>query len=221
MALRVVVYAEGLRELAGRKREDVAPGSEIPEDDLGAAHVLVRRALRLAWRAPESAIRFEEPLRFRGARARGSHLTDTRSLRQLLTWLPGIRPDLAVVFVDRDGQNGRAQELAKAATGRGVDVALGVAIEDFETWLIADAAAIRSITGTPFDVPGDVEALAPREAKRRLEQALHSGVEGLEEQRARRRAVAETCDLEVIRRRCRGFDGWIGDLSRLDPQPRP
>jgi hypothetical protein len=151
---RVVIYAEGPGELAGRKRYDRAPGSPLTEMELGAAHLLVRRCLdRCRNLSPESII-FEEPLRTpRGPRARGSMLLDEGTLRPLLTWPQSTRPHLAVVLVDADGKQGRQQELESFVEGLSTQVAIGVAIQEFEAWLIADAEALKSVLHKPLPSP--------------------------------------------------------------------
>ena len=92
MSLRVVVYAEGPGETggsAGRK----APGQELLDDELGAAHVLVRRCLSRGDLIPAAAVRFHEPLRTpAGHVARGSDLYNMRTLRKLLTWFRAPPP---------------------------------------------------------------------------------------------------------------------------------
>ena len=105
MPIRVVVYAEGANELYGELVLPIAPRSTLTDEELGAAHALVRRTIESRAPAAAHGIQFEEPLRLVPSlrRPRGSDLLDRKSLRRLLTWGPHSRPDLAVVLVDEDG----------------------------------------------------------------------------------------------------------------------
>src|SRR5690348_4793988 len=103
--LRVVVYAEGPG--GGFRGLPPEPGRPLTSEWLGAAHVFVRRCLETEG-IPSGAIRFDSPLRTRGRIARGGDLEHAPTLRRLLTWIDAaLRPDLAVVLTDADGDAGR------------------------------------------------------------------------------------------------------------------
>jgi hypothetical protein len=114
------------------------------EDELGPGHLLVRRSLAAARGRPEGEIYFEEPLRtWRGSVARGSHLHNGRILKKLLTWArPELQPDLAIVLVDCDGDRQRKPRLTAALQDRVTPHVIGVAVQEFEPWLIADTACV-------------------------------------------------------------------------------
>jgi hypothetical protein len=87
MSIRVVVLAEGSKETGAIT---LRPKSGIPltEDQLGPAHVLVRRCLTDTSGAPEAAIRLIEPHRLgTGAVARGSNLLAWQCRNSRRGWL--------------------------------------------------------------------------------------------------------------------------------------
>jgi hypothetical protein len=85
MSLNIVLYAEGGRELSSDQRIVLAPGDLIPDECLGAAHVLTARTIEHKARIPRAAIHFSEPLRTRSRQPRGSLLLIRSTLRQLLS----------------------------------------------------------------------------------------------------------------------------------------
>ena len=151
--MRVVVYAEGSREDSGSRVALPLPGDALPEAALGPAHVLVRRCL--VELVPMSEVRFDVPLRTRGRRARGSDLLHGPTVRRLLTWAtPMAKPDLAVVIVDADGEANRHVALRHILSSRREPqppAVIGVAVQEFEAWLIADEAALRQHLGFAGD----------------------------------------------------------------------
>ena len=111
--MRVVLYAEGPGELAGEAGlGPPSPGAPIDEDELGAGHILVRRCVGKVSKIPEQAVAFEGPLRHRVRPFKGSDFLVRENLRQALMWVsPSRRPELAVVFVDSDGDSSRQATL--------------------------------------------------------------------------------------------------------------
>jgi hypothetical protein len=200
---RVVVYAEGLGELAGRDTSrQRAPGTPLTEGELGAAHLLVRRCLeRSRGLAPES-IQFEEPLRSRGKLARGSTLHSRATLRPLLFWADeDLRPHLAVVLVDADGKEARQAELDSALQDLTVEAVGAVAIQEFEAWLLADTAAVKSVLRKPLSPPKPPERLGRRQAKELLQQWSNEHA-SKQDPAELRRQLAEQCDLDTVARVC-------------------
>jgi hypothetical protein len=212
-SLRVVVYAEGAGELVGELRLRRAPGDTLVDEWLGPAHLLVRRAICSAKPSlPEGAIQFEEPLRVRAREARGSDLQDPRVLRTLLSWLlPENRPDLAVVLTDADGELDRKMRISSGLTGLHSKWILGVPVQEFEAWLIADAAAASSVLGPSAAPPADVEGLERAEAKEML--GRWGGSVPNKTPREIRMSLAGIANLETLARRCPAFAAFIGDLK--------
>jgi hypothetical protein len=211
---RVVVYAEGAGELAGSSSFPRAPSSPLAEEELGSAHLLVRRCLEKARDLDASLVSFEEPLRTgRGKLARGSILHSSTTLRPLLFWAdPARQPDLAVVLVDADGDEER-QKLLDSATGDiPVETVVAVAIQEFEAWLVADPAVVQAVLRQPLTLPKPPEKLSRRQAKELLQQWC--------EQRARsrdaaeiRRDLARQCDLDTLARQCTAFALFLRKLG--------
>jgi hypothetical protein len=192
----------------------LAPGDEIPAEALGAAHLFVARCLERKRKIPSAAIRFEEPLRSRGRAARGSLLYNPVILRQLLTWAdPDMQPDLAIVLVDSDGRRDRKRELEPVIRASAVPAVLGVAVEEFESWLAADVRAVRAACGdNGFVCDEDPESMAPASVKQRLEAALGTAVTKSVEVYERRRSIAKLCDLDVVEKRCPSFAAFLAEL---------
>jgi hypothetical protein len=213
---RVVVYAEGAGELAGRDTSrQRAPGAPLTEVELGAAHLLVRRCLEHSRGLPREVIRFEEPLRSRGKLARGSMLHSHDTLQQLLTWPDEERmPHLAMVLVDADGKAEERQAgLDAALQGLTVEAVASVAIQEFEAWLIADSEAVKSVLRKPLSPPKPPERLGRREAKELLQQWSEQHA-SKQEPAELRRQLAEQCALDTVARVCPAFAEF---LRRLGP----
>jgi hypothetical protein len=170
VSLRVVLYAEGSGETLGELSSfQSAPGTPLAEEQLGAGHVLARRAIASARGIPEDAVLFEAPLRTaRGLVAHGSDFLNRTTLRRLLTW-PDLqrRPELAIVLVDADGEANRGARLERDIEGLAHAV-VGVAKQEFEAWLIADHAALNAVLGLALQESQSPEEMKPREAKQLL-----------------------------------------------------
>jgi hypothetical protein len=163
MSVRVTVYAEGGGETP--LGFDDSPSWQLGDDDLGAGHVLTRRAIALARNVPEASVVFRG--RFRdedGAHLTGSDLLDGERRHRLAT-LHALFPDrldLVVILIDRDGDPRRTvATLSEGWTGSRCVV--GVAREEFEAWLISDASAVAARLGQA--PPADPEAEAPSACK--------------------------------------------------------
>jgi len=215
VSVRVALYGEGGGDTAGEIRVRPRPRDELVEEWLGPAHILVRRAIvRTRPQLPSGAIRFEEPLRAGGRLARGSHLVHGQTLRQLLTWV-AAPPDLAIVLVDRDGVVDRRATLLEAIRDLPLMRAIGVAVEELESWLIGDPQALAQVLPASTSPP-DIESLAPRAAKALLQQWSASQPE--KTGRQVRLSLAGLSDLEMLERRCPSFARFALDLSAALPQ---
>lgn len=211
---RVVVYAEGAGELAGATSFPRMPSSQIPEEELGSAHLLVRRCLEKARDLDASLVRFEEPLRTGRAKlARGSILHSRTTLRPLLFWAdPDRQPDLVVVLVDADGDEERQKLLDSAIEGVPVEAVVSVAIQEFEAWLVADPAALRSVLRQTLTLPKSPEKLARRQAKELLQQWCEEHARSRDAAEIRR-DLARQCDLDTLCRQCSAFELFLRKLQ--------
>ncbi|MFL5347591.1 MAG: DUF4276 family protein [Hyalangium sp.] len=211
---RVVVYAEGAGELAGSKSLQPAPGSALTEEELGSAHLLVRRCLVKSRGLNASDVSFEEPLRTgRGRLVKGSTLHSPDTLRPLLLWAdPKKQPDLAIVLVDADGDDERQGLLDSALEGLSVKAIVSVAIQEFEAWLVADPSALKSALRKPLASPKPPEKLAKRQAKELLKEWCEEHASSRDAAEIRR-DIARECDLEVLARQCTAFASFLRKLQ--------
>ncbi len=203
--LRVVLMAEGGAEARGPEPALVRPMDRLPEAALGPAHVLVRRALAHVRNVQPGDIFFERPLMVRGRIARGSDLLSRSTLRQLLTWLrPGTRPDLAGVLIDADGETTRRQTVSDHVQDLPVAKAIGMAVQEFEAWLIADHQAVGAVLGASPPTPKAPASMAPGEAKGLLK-SWRAQFASDRQERDVRSALATECDLQRVAQRCQDF----------------
>jgi len=220
VSLRVVVYAEGAGELGGELPPPAAAGEPLEDRHLGPVHFLAKRSIELVRGVPTEAVRFEQGLRKKDAEmARGSDFVRRRTLLQLLVWpLHDMRPELAIVFVDEDGERARHKELCEWVRtleyGRPPTV-IAVSREEFESWLITDRACVANVLGSVLEDGGSPEDWPRGEAKRRLQRAIDesSKVNWASTSEVRRR-ICECCDLQVLRRGSRSFERFLYDLAR-------
>jgi hypothetical protein len=213
--LRVVLYAEGAGEIAGAVSRRLAPCSPLSEDDLGPGHLLVRRTLVSMGAAD---VRFEAPLKVAGSgalrAASGSDLLKRTTLRRLLSWpTPQSQPDLAVVLVDADGTSDRRKLRQNLVDLRTARVAIGIAVTEFESWLLADQSTLNDVMQpqVAFSRLADPETLRPGESKRLLADFCGRGTTSSSPAELRR-AVASHCDLGVLASRSRSFADFRTEL---------
>lgn len=213
--LRVVLHAEGGLETTGSITVQLAPGQRLDDASLGAAHLLLRRALCRVRQLPEADIQFEVPLRLpQGRIARGSDLLVEANLKRLLQWpRPEMRPELAVVMVDRDGETQRGESLRAVIARLQVPPlrVVAVAVEEFEAWLIADGAALNVVLRTTVDATPDPEGLPRTVAKRRLREWIERSGRSPEETLVRRELAARI-DLETLGVRCGSYRAMEHEL---------
>ncbi len=107
-----------------------------------------------------------------------------------------------LVFVDRDGKVGRERQLNEAIKDLRIPNALGVAIESFESWLLADTSAVVELLRPAAGPSANPESLPPGEAKRLLQQwCVDAGQDPL----SLRRDLARHVDLGALRECCTSF----------------
>ena len=213
------MYAEGAGELGGAETRLPAPGEPLSEAHCGAVHRLVLRCIHE--QRPGGTVEFLSPLRTPlGTSVRGSTLRDRpRELLRLMTWIhPQRRPDLAVVFVDQDGDRKLRQTLVATLDQVTLPWVLVVPAPEYEAWLLADVATASRVLGVELQEPKDPESMAPGEAKRLfLEWSGRSQrtVDKVSTLRTTRRdariEIFETCRLELLRRQ-RSFEQFERDL---------
>ncbi len=210
MILRVALYAEGGGELTGAQHGlPPVPGDPLPPEVLGPAHFLVQRSINSIHHVPERAIQFQSPLRTdRGRVPKGSDFLTRTTLRRLLTWPNQIRqPDLAIVIVDSDGEQNRKNLLESYIADLPVRHVIGVAINEFEAWLLADQMAVKEAAGSIPAGCDSPEKLDPGRAKELLRSVSQRN------ERTIRLSIARSCDVNALKQRCRSFEAFLHDLK--------
>lgn len=214
--MKVVLYAEGVGETG--KGLLPAPGDVLPEELLGPAHVLVRRGLQRERRIPEAATQFVAPQRVRARQPKGSDLHHRQTLRQLLSWpLASRRPDLAVVFVDADGERARQRTLEAHVEGLPIPKVLAVAVQEFEAWLLADTSALAEALQRTVQAGPSPESLDPGVAKKTLNDWMAEQAADPDQRLALRREIAERCALDEVSRCCSAFATFLRALGEAAP----
>lgn len=211
--MRVVLYAEGAGEVGGGTLPP-APGRTLWEDIWGPAHFLITGALAFARHIPAKAIQFEQGLRIRGRLPKGSDLLSKKKLRQLLTWAdPARRPELAIVLVDADGDSSRRDQLLALTEDLPVPKVIAVAVQEFESWLIADPDALARVVGPSAHLDRPPESLTRGEAKK----LLADWCARTEEQRSGEEIRLSLAQVEPVRLKDRSasYARLIDDLRRL------
>lgn len=216
-AISVAVYAEGTAELAGASpRFGLIPGDTIPEDSLGAAHVLIRRILETSRDGGHQDVRFicpKFPSRRPGRFASGSDLYTPTIVRQLVTWFPTRpSPSLCVVLFDTDGEKNREPAVRKAVDGISMPTVVGVCRKEFETWLAADVPSARATLGVEIKKSEPRPENLPRgRAKemvvRWIKEAALPPVQAC-------RSLAGELDIERVQKACPKFGTFVRDLRR-------
>ncbi len=86
---------------------------------------------------------------------------------------------------------------------------IGVAVQEFEAWLVADDASVAKALRSAFPTPAAPESMMPGEAKRLLEAAI--GAQGADGQ-AVRRTIAALEDLDRVAKRAPAFHSFRTEL---------
>jgi hypothetical protein len=118
-----------------------------------------------------------------------------------------------VVLVDRDGDAARKNTLEANTEGLTVQRLIGVATEEFESWLIGDLRVLADVLGADLASPPPPESMAPGEAKQFLRTCIRNRAAAPSERQVRRE-VASRCDLEQLERNLRSFESFVRDLRR-------
>lgn len=113
--------------------------------------------------------------------------------------------DALVFLIDADGDPARAKSLGLVQTSEAFALprAVGVAVEKFDAWMLADNVALSSVLG--HDIPTQPMPESLTDAKERMI-ALVGGSPNEASLRRVYSEIAATADLSVIERRCpKGF----------------
>lgn len=219
---RIVLYAEGRGETGLSSSSATVGSRRIPTEAEGAAHILIRRLCRERLARDEREIQFEIPLRYKGREPAGADLLNRAVLRQLLTWSePRFQPDIVIVLVDQDGDALRRDSLRQVVESLRLQFCtiIGVAVEEFEAWLIADHATVMRIADKNEQQGRAPESLAPGESKRRLQQLLSTSSRDVRVYDLRRE-LAGAVDLSLVLEECRSFKRFFEEIKQAMSQSR-
>jgi hypothetical protein len=215
--MNIVLYAEGISERGGSITLLPPVGDPLPEETLGAAHLLIRRLLTFAMSVSAADVVFCSPMRVPpGRHARGSDLVNPTAVRRLLSWPKREQiPHLAIVLVDADGDGQRATRLRAALAQVDVTFVVAVAVQEFEAWLIADHECLAELLGAAAALSGateNPESLQPRAAKELVMRWTTN-----EDLAELRRKFAIECDLQRIIDRCSSLANLVRELRQVPP----
>ena len=212
----LVLHAEGPGD-AGHPGSHIAPGDSLLPEDQGPAHVLVARTIESLFGVPPAALDFKEPYRTKDTyHAHGSRLLVAKFLDQVLAgWL--LNPLVVVFLVDSDDKPvaDRRKILRDALERNGLDGAVGVVVKEFESWLIADQAALTTVLGSGHESPASVEALDCRVAKDKLRGWSESQARPGRDAMAIRRELAEAVNLDTLAARCPSYVEFRREIEAL------
>jgi hypothetical protein len=232
--IRIGLFGEGPTEL-GLSIPYIKPedgGKPIDRDAEGALHTLIRRELE-AFGFPDCQFVQRHPsLRERQklTRRTGHTILDRQYLAQIVSvWKPE-EVDMIIIVADADdilAQRQRRLELAlNAIRDNHLDVneqtvcdrsAGGLAIKNFDTWLLADTHTIAKILEVELEPPDNLEEL--NDAKSVLENAIAASTYLHEEKSNQRPLMAKwklafEVNLEVLKTSCsKGYGTFAQNLG--------
>ena len=223
--LRIGLLAEGEAEL-GYSVPYLKPeegGKVIDSAHEGALHTLIRRELQAIGLADCQFVHRYPTIKERGgikpgyeAKIRTGHgILDLKYLAQtVINWKPH-EIDMVVILVDSDEELSSRQialqkamdTIAKyhfnqAGQATAQQSAGGLAIKNFDTWLLADKVALETLLQVelPADLPIDLENIT--NAKLILEQAINESPTASEGLLPMKWELAKLIDLLQIKQRC-------------------
>ena len=206
--MKVLIVAEGIHELG----DSAAPERGDESNHAGALQTLVRRLLpgdiEFIKRAFKS--RDVQPTAMRG---KGSKLR-----KRILLWFRYAERhecDAVIILVDEDDDPRRRPEMESARVQLGIRIrrACGLAIREFDAWIIADEGALSAALGSTVDCQPAPERI--RNPKRVFEE-LHEASACKLWPRHVYAAVMEKVNLELLAKRCpRGFAPFAAMVRQL------
>jgi hypothetical protein len=123
--------------------------------------------------------------------------------------------DGLILLVDRDSQPPREADIdrAQSDTTSAIQRALGVAIEMFDAWILADECALTEVLGVEVSRQADPETV--RDPKSKVEALLRLSPRGLAATEMYA-GVAKIADLAILEARCpRGFRPFAARVRSL------
>ena len=125
--------------------------------------------------------------------------------------------DAIILVIDQDGERSRRHQINKAQDGEGFGHphALGVAIERFNAWMLADEQALSVALGHPVQTQPDPESIKDPKAQCKT---LHDNSPSDRALREVYEIVATETRLDTLRQRCpKGFAPFAERVEALNP----
>jgi hypothetical protein len=235
--IRIGLIAEGKTEL-GSSISNINPeegGKIIPKENEGALHTLIRRELKDAG-LPDCNFVHRHPSTkeiSNNQQITGHRILDSKYLAQTVsTWNPE-EVDLIMIIADADNLLIQRQRELKSAleTIRNYHLDInekniedqsigGLAIKNFETWLLADTQTISKILDMEIPVLEILEESS--NTKKLLEQSINESKYLLEENNRNLRVhkikwiLASEIDLGILKKNCpQGYGLFSQNLLKL------
>src|SRR4051812_29788471 len=192
--MRVLVVGEGAHELGG-------------DDSEGALLKIVRQFL------PEGTQIQKEKWSANVPRLHGK---GDGIFKRAVQWMRKASDhgyDAVVAVIDQDGDAGRARSLSEAQDYSGVAIprAIGIAIREFDAWMLADEAALSGALEVPIDRQRDPESdRDPKLTCRRIITEARVAIA----QRDFYARVAELLTPDTLAARCPGGFGVFAERLR-------
>lgn len=214
---RVVVYGEGPHELG----HDL--GQELNLESLPALPGLVHRILGSPSRAAYTAKSF---LAVPAVHGRGSKFA--KKAKQAIREAGRLKFHAAAIVIDRD-QQPNAKRIVPLRRGRDdlmysgfPPCAVGVAIETFDAWMIADRNAIKKAGGDQTKAHGDPESLTGKKGTGKHPKDVADAIFGTTRGAGlgpKYATVAEHLDLALLETACpKGFKPFADEVrERIEP----
>ena len=196
--MKVLIVAEGIHELG----DSAAPERGDESDHAGALQTLVRRLLPGEIEFIKRAFRSRE-IQLTAMRGMGSKLS-----KRILLWFRYAERhecDAVIILIDEDDDPRRRPEMESAQDQLGLRIrrACGLAIREFEAWIVADEGAFSTALGTTVDCQPAPERI--RDPKRAFKD-IHETSACRLWPRDVYAAVMAKVNLELLAKRCpRGF----------------
>lgn len=207
---RVVVFGEGRHELG----PDL--GNNLAANHLPALPRLVHRLAGQPGETTYTCLLFRD---VRPVHGKGHSLAKKVRNAVREAKLKGFAAAVVVIDRDRNADTERIRPLRQGRDLQGGEgyppCAVGAAVETFDAWMIADPKAIMAAQGDAEKAHGSPESLDGKEGSARhpkdVAASAFGGKKGLS---ARYAAVAETVDLELLRKRCpKGFAPFANEVE--------
>lgn len=228
MNLRITVYAEGATERTGLDKDtrlQSRPAEILPEEQLGPVHILIKRVISSPHLKQEPKIDFLTMNRIVEDRGkprphfripRGGDISNVKYIRQFLTNIMAkSNTHMVIIVFDADGNPGLKREIEDKIADIPTPHVIGMAIQEFEAWLIADQKTIVDRLKSNLNQSTDPEKMKRGEAKKLYNKWLNDSddPEDITTSSEIRIHIARNCNLEILKKRCPSIEQFTRDIN--------